>query len=291
MDYYLLCPSYLNRYLHVRRLLRPGKRLLNVGCGKGAFNSHVSDRFDDIIGVDINATDIHHAQSLSPMTYIVMDAKALSFPSCSFDAVICIETIEHIDNAKQAIAELVRVLRPGGQLVLSFPHTKYPWTYDPINALLRTRFGFGAHAYGHTALPHEVMIIEMLEKAGLHVRAVHHVSHHLIGLLEMYWVGFLQSLLKENARNSAYSYRRPFLHYDHAYPRFLTLPARIAIALDDFLFGRSVSCVTTFIDAEKEANRHISAEEVPMDHEAVAKYPCSNDPHPAGIKPKKNACA
>ncbi|MBI2099171.1 class I SAM-dependent methyltransferase [Candidatus Uhrbacteria bacterium] len=82
-------------------------RVLDVGCGSAAsyaphFPSRVCLDAAPGIGVDI-----------------VGDAHALPFPDNSFDLVLCIEVLEHLKSPERAIAEMKRVLRPGGKLILT----------------------------------------------------------------------------------------------------------------------------------------------------------------------------
>lgn len=116
----------------VKRLdLKSGSRILDAGCGSGR---HICEAFRsqgvDVVGIDLNWNDILATRNfLSLMadefSGISMVAVAtitrLPFPEGIFDAVICSEVLEHIDNHKGAVAELLRVLKPGGTLAVSVP--------------------------------------------------------------------------------------------------------------------------------------------------------------------------
>lgn len=255
MDYYRLVPIYLNRWNVVLSTIKPGKALLNVGCGKGAFNHALSKRFSKTVGVDINPTDIEIARTLSKTGFFkVMDAGKLQFKQAEFDAVVCSEVLEHVKNPDLVLREISRVLKKGGQLVITVPNKQFPWIFDPINKLLN-QFGrhlpIGAYACGHTWLPTESFIQTLLEKNGFSVRKTFRLSHHLMGLLELYHMGIWQSLVKENAKNSGNTKRRKsILHYDYASPSLEFIP-RAIIWLDNLLFGWARSSVNLAFDAVK----------------------------------------
>lgn len=91
------------------------------------------------------------------------DIEAMSFADASFDAVICLEVLEHVRHPERAAAELMRVLRPGGRLLLSTPflasyhgkgsgsqrHEEYPdfwrFTHEGLAALFAPMTGVEVH--------------------------------------------------------------------------------------------------------------------------------------------------
>ncbi len=111
--------------------LRAGMRVLDAGCGSGR---HLCESFRtpgvDVAGVDLNRDDLGKAKGfLSLMAkeqkgrWLVAqaDVTKLPFADGSFDVVICSEVLEHIEDNRTAVAELVRVLKPGGDLVVTVP--------------------------------------------------------------------------------------------------------------------------------------------------------------------------
>lgn len=108
----------------VRSQLKPGLKVLDVGCGIGA------DAVDlvELVGPDGLVTGVDFSDSLIaeavrrtadrnlPLNFEVGDAQALRFPDYSFDAVRTERMLMHVPNPSKALAEMSRVLRPGGRM-------------------------------------------------------------------------------------------------------------------------------------------------------------------------------
>lgn len=101
--------------------------ILDVGTGSGRFPRAMSsdERFDGRVwGLDISAGMLRNARArLAPLgdrcALLRGDADALPFPDASFDAVACLEALEFTRRPQSTLDELVRVLRPGGVLLLT----------------------------------------------------------------------------------------------------------------------------------------------------------------------------
>lgn len=110
-------PSHLKR---IDRLLplSAGDRVLEVGCGRGHLTGRLADRGIDVIGIDANPRAAEVAGSDRIMT---MRAESLEFDDATFDAVVSIHAIEHLPQLDAAVAEMARVLKPGGQALYIYP--------------------------------------------------------------------------------------------------------------------------------------------------------------------------
>jgi 2-polyprenyl-3-methyl-5-hydroxy-6-metoxy-1,4-benzoquinol methylase len=92
-------------------------RVLTVGCSAGFIESRLAEKVQSVVGLDVDAPAIafaqktHHRENLS---FMVGDAMKLSFRSDSVDVVICSQVYEHVPDAAKMMAEIRRVLRPGG---------------------------------------------------------------------------------------------------------------------------------------------------------------------------------
>ena len=97
-------------------------RVLDVACGKGATTRHLLRHFPAgaITAVNLSEKQLETARLNAPgATFARMDAVDLRFPDASFDAVVCVEAAFHFDTRERFLREALRVLRPGGRIVLS----------------------------------------------------------------------------------------------------------------------------------------------------------------------------
>lgn len=102
----------------VRR--RPYARALDVGCGEGRFCRMLNAEGVAAVGIDQTAALIEHARRLDPQgDYRVEAAEDLSFENGAFDLVVSYLSLIDIPDAKAAIAEMARVLAPGGTLLIA----------------------------------------------------------------------------------------------------------------------------------------------------------------------------
>lgn len=110
-------PSHLEKIDRLLDLSR-GSDLLEVGCGQGHLTKRLADRGLAVTGIDANES----AEMLAVTDRVVhMTAESLEFDDASFDAVVAIHAIEHIPKLRQALSEMARVLRPGGQALYIYP--------------------------------------------------------------------------------------------------------------------------------------------------------------------------
>jgi ubiquinone/menaquinone biosynthesis C-methylase UbiE len=105
-------------YLYRRaNLLRAG-RVLDVGCGTGWITEDIASRTrGQVVGLDINPS-LLRLHSAGKADYVLGDAAHLPFDSASFDIVLCHFVLMWLKNVHQSMAEMVRVARPGGWLLI-----------------------------------------------------------------------------------------------------------------------------------------------------------------------------
>lgn len=122
----------------------PDDTILDCGCGYGFYLRLLDDLTGAaIVGLDPDPDRLDQCRlqlgDRSRISFIRGDAQDLPFAAASFSHAVCSEVLEHLDDDRAAMAELFRVLRPGGSLALTVPSADYPAAWDPINfALERT---------------------------------------------------------------------------------------------------------------------------------------------------------
>jgi len=102
--------------------LTAGDRLLDVGCGTGAQVRDVAQMVERAVGIDLSSAMLREAHDLaegvSNVGFAVADSERLPFPDGAFTAVLCTLSFHHYPNPTAAVAEMARVLQPGGRLAI-----------------------------------------------------------------------------------------------------------------------------------------------------------------------------
>lgn len=108
-----------------------GDKLLDVGCGDGSFTLPLSDNFRKVMAIDVQQNFIDSFKKKVGHTdkfeIFNMSAEKMDFENNTFDIIITIETIEHIPDLKKAASEFYRVLKPGGELIITCPNRMFPF--------------------------------------------------------------------------------------------------------------------------------------------------------------------
>jgi ubiquinone/menaquinone biosynthesis C-methylase UbiE len=108
----------------------PGEMILDAGCGTGVFTRDIISGGSQVIGLDISFPMLRRAREKSGgvrFQPIWGDISTLPFREESFDKVVSITALEFIAEAKSAVAELFRVARRGGVVVVATLNSRSPW--------------------------------------------------------------------------------------------------------------------------------------------------------------------
>jgi GT2 family glycosyltransferase/ubiquinone/menaquinone biosynthesis C-methylase UbiE/glycosyltransferase involved in cell wall biosynthesis/peptidoglycan hydrolase CwlO-like protein len=148
--------EHYHRYAIVIDVVK-GKDVLDVACGEGYGSFIMADVARSVVGVDISDEAVQHASRAYKKANLAFrqdSVVALDFADASFDVVVSFETIEHLSEQAQMLAEIRRVLRPDGVLVISSPnrpiyseesgeHNEFhvkELDFNEFDELLRTQF-------------------------------------------------------------------------------------------------------------------------------------------------------
>ncbi len=154
---------------HLRRIDRlvpipAGARVLEVGCGQGHLTKALAERGVDIVGIDANP-QAEVVAATDKVRY--MRAENLEFDDDEFDLILSVHAIEHIPPLQQALAEMARVLKPGGQAVFIYPAEPIQGLYAVPTSIILHGTPFRAReVHCHKLWPAKVRA--MAEEAGLH---------------------------------------------------------------------------------------------------------------------------
>jgi SAM-dependent methyltransferase len=108
-------------------LFAPDARVLEVGCGAGTYVRLLGKRGHEVVGLDYSLPTLGRAVEADPSRrgrYVAGEAYRLPFEPATFEAVMCIGVFQSLGEPGQALAEMARVLRPGGVLLVE---TLNPW--------------------------------------------------------------------------------------------------------------------------------------------------------------------
>lgn len=142
-----LDPAFAARAGLILRHIQPAAAgpILDLGCGRGFYAKAITTLYPQaaVAGADYSSAYLATAAEQLAGTGASLaraDARTLPFGVETFAAVVCSEVLEHIAEDALALSEIHRVLTPGGLLLASVPHQKYPFLWDPLNWVLERAF-------------------------------------------------------------------------------------------------------------------------------------------------------
>lgn len=230
--------------------IKEGELILDAGCGVGRHSWDLVKGNHRVVSIDLDlealTTNYNFMKYLDALgetrgTFYVLqgNVQALPFPNATFDRIICSEVLEHVDDYFEAMAELVRVLKPGGTIGVSVP----TWITEVFYWRLDKNY---SHPGGHIRIFRSYEVRDLLEAFGLKILG----SNRRHSLHSPYW--FLRCLFGLDRENALLprAYNR-FLCWveNHASP-----PFKLLEHLLNPIFGKSL-----VFYALKEEDRAVDA--------------------------------
>lgn len=114
-------PTFYGKYVDTLKPDNENGRALDVGCGVGQVVHQLDKKNVEAHGVDISKPNIEKASKISERCQLY-DGRKLPFDDNHFDSVGSLNVLEHVDEPEAFIADLVRVTKPGGKVVISSPN-------------------------------------------------------------------------------------------------------------------------------------------------------------------------
>jgi SAM-dependent methyltransferase len=212
--------------------VKAGDRLLDLGAGGGRHAFEAMRLGAIVTALDADAGEVKDAAWMMKGlesddaavqanggvgTALVGDARCLPFESGSFDRIIASEVLEHIHEDRAAIAELARILRPGGTIAVTVPR----WWPELFTWALSD--DYHNTPGGHIRIYRRSVLTERLEEAGLR----RYAAHHAHALHSPYW--WLRALVgvKNESHPAVRAYHRVLVWDITAHTPLTRVPERL----------------------------------------------------------------
>lgn len=146
----------LRRLLELHAPTQRPLRILDAGCGTGA-TMRALEPLGEVWGCDLSEEALAMSRERGAQHLRCCDVTGLQFEDASFDAVVTADVLEHVPDDRRAVAEMARVLRPGGVLVAAVPAHRYLWSEHD-------------EALSHLRRYERDEFVELVEGAGLQMK-------------------------------------------------------------------------------------------------------------------------
>jgi len=137
-------------------------RLLEVGCGEGNFLRRAQKDFSFACGTDLSAEGLKNAAGHG-LILTRADAQKLPYKNASFDFLVAFDLVEHLPDPGKFFAEAVRILKKGGELILTTPNP------ESLGSRLKKENWFGYKDPTHCSIKNASAWQKIFDDAGLQV--------------------------------------------------------------------------------------------------------------------------
>ena len=187
--------------------LQDGDRVIDLGCGMGFYLMAMEKlRRLRLIGLDGETERLQRAKmECSTPGLSSGDIHQLPFADGAFDKVLISEVLEHLTDDSAGLRQIYRILKPGGILSISVPHTNYPFWWDPIN---RIWTGLGGRPFrsgpivgiwsNHVRLYLPDQLVKVVKESGFQIEILEETTHFSFPFIHFLVYGIGKPLLERN---------------------------------------------------------------------------------------------
>lgn len=153
--------TYEKQARSIRRLVRPGGRILEVGAGTGSFGAMLVQEYD-YVGIDLSDANARHARGSGVQVYRCPLSRYVNL-GAPFDAVVLFRVFEYLPDPHDALARIRELLKPGGYLLMVTPDT------ESLSGTLSTTRWLNEKFPDHLILYSRSALVEILERSGFEI--------------------------------------------------------------------------------------------------------------------------
>lgn len=118
----------------IEKHTRLGARIFDFGCGSGCLVGELQKRGYDAHGLDFEKKAVDYGIDSGVKNLTVGSGDKIDYPDVSFDLVTSLDVLEHLEDERPVVAELARVLKPGGKMIITTSAYQWLWSvHDEIS--------------------------------------------------------------------------------------------------------------------------------------------------------------